>query len=256
MIKLPSPVSPLTGRASKRSRLRDRLMLARQPQPEGVVSPPLSRLLGELAVLLPAGFRSDSLPVATRPRPVMLLPGFLASAYSMRPLHKALEAAGHSVSDWGLGFNLGASEHSLDRLRQRVETIARREGQPLVLIGWSLGGVFAREVAKLAPHAVAAVITMGTPFSGSMRANNAWRVYHLVAGHDVDVPPIPSDIAQKPPVPTFALWSARDGVVAPRSARGAPHERDRAIAVRCLHMRFPRDADVARLILRLMDELE
>ncbi len=250
MTKPGQPASPSKGR-----RLRDRLALARQPQPEGVTPPPVTRLLGELAVLLPERFRTDGLGVAEHSSPVMLLPGFLASAYSMRPLQRALEGAGHRVSDWGLGFNLGASEQRLERLRQRVQTIARREGQPLVLVGWSLGGIFAREVAKMAPEAVAAVITMGTPFSGSMRANNAWRVYHLVAGHDVDVPPIPTDLAVKPPVPTYALWSARDGVIAPRSARGASHERDKAIAVRCLHMRFPRDAEVARIILRLIDEL-
>lgn len=250
MTKSGQPASPWNRR-----RLRDRLALARQPQPAGVTTPPVAKLLAELAVLLPQRFSADGFRIATRSCPVMLLPGFLASTYSMRPLHRALEAAGHRVSDWGLGFNLGASEQRLERLRQRVQTIARREGQPLVLVGWSLGGIFAREVAKMAPDAVAAVVTMGTPFSGSMRANNAWRVYHLVAGHDVDVPPIATDIAAKPPVPTYALWSARDGVIAPRSARGARHERDKAIAVRCLHMRFPRDVEVARIILRLIDEL-
>lgn len=233
-----------------------RRALAREPQPAGVEVPPRSLLLGELRVLVPRRYPIGAIPPAARPRPVMLLPGFLAAPVSMRPLRRMLEAAGHRVSDWGIGFNLGASEERLARLRERVETMARREGAPLVLVGWSLGGVFAREVAKLCPDAVAGVISMGSPFSGSMRANNAWRVYHAVVGHHVDAPPIGGDFATKPPVPTFALWSAQDGVVAPVAARGQPGERDREIEVGCIHMRFSRDADVARVVLGLLDELD
>jgi pimeloyl-ACP methyl ester carboxylesterase len=235
--------------------LARRHALARQPQPSGVVTPSRALLAGELGVLIPRRYSLADVPQTVRPRPVMLLPGFLASSFSMRPLRRMLEEAGHRVSDWGLGFNLGASEDRLAQLRERVEWMAGHEGQPVALVGWSLGGVFAREVAKLIPDAVAGVITLGSPFSGSMRANNAWRVYHWVAGHDVDAPPIAGDLSAKPPVPTIALWSARDGVVAPRAARGRRGERDRAVAVRCLHMRFARDREVARVVLGLLDEL-
>jgi hypothetical protein len=79
---------------------------------------------------------------------------------------------------------------------------------------------------------------MGTPFSGSRRANNAWRLYRLVAGHDVETPPIILHEAPKPFVPTYALWSARDGVVAPNSARGLPGESDAAIECDCVHLAF------------------
>lgn len=247
---------PEHARPGWRAELARRRALAGEPQPAGATPPSRALLLGELAALRPRRYRLSAIAPAARPRPVMLLPGFMASVFSMRPMRRMFEAAGHRVSDWGLGFNLGASEERLERLRERVVTMARREGQPLVLVGWSLGGVFAREVARLCPEAVAGVITMGSPFSGSMRANNAWRAYHLVVGHDVDAPPIAGDFALKPPVPTIALWSAKDGVVAPRSAAGRPGERDRAIAVRCLHMRFARDEGVARLVLGLLDELD
>lgn len=236
--------------------LARRRALAREPQPAGVAPPSRALLRGELAALRPRRYRLSDMPPAQRPRPVMLLPGFMASPFSMRPLRRLLEAAGHRVSDWGLGFNFGASEERLEALKERVSAMARREGQPVVLVGWSLGGVFAREVAKLCPEAVAAVITMGSPFSGSMRANNAWRMYHLVVGHHVDEPPIEGDFSVKPPVPTIALWSAMDGVVAVRSAAGKPGERDRAIPVRCLHMRFARDAGVAKVVAGLLDELD
>jgi hypothetical protein len=79
---------------------------------------------------------------------------------------------------------------------------------------------------------VALVITMGTPFSGDRRANNAWRAYQIVAGHSVDEAPMAQDLATKPPVPTIALWSPRDGIVNPRSAAGWPGERDLAVPCR------------------------
>jgi pimeloyl-ACP methyl ester carboxylesterase len=100
----------------------------------------------------------------------------------------------------------------------------------VVLLGWSLGGLYARELAKRQPDKVAKVITMGSPFSGSPRANNVWRVYQLITGHRVDQPPIEVDLATKPPVETVALWSPNDGMIAPRCAAGLPGERDRAIA--------------------------
>ena len=92
----------------------------------------------------------------------------------------------------------------------------------MILVGWSLGGVFAREVAKVRPELVAKVVTMGSPFSGDPRSNNVWRLYEWIAGHPVDKPPIDTDTAEKPPVPTLALWSRKDGIVSIRSTRGLP----------------------------------
>ena len=121
------------------------------------------------------------------------------------------------------------------------------------MLGWSLGGLYARELAKRQPQAVAKVITMGSPFSGSPRANNVWRAYQFITGHSVDAPPIEADLAAKPPVETVALWSANDGVIAPRCAAGRPGERDRAIPLRCTHMGFTYDVQV---IATLLSELE
>jgi pimeloyl-ACP methyl ester carboxylesterase len=138
-------------------------------------------------------------------------------------------------------------------LLNRVANLARTEGVPVALVGWSLGGLFAREIAKNRPDAVSRVITMGTPFSGDRRNNNAWRAYELVTGHGVDQPPVPGDFAVKPPVPTIALWSPRDGIVSPRSACGWPGERDRAVAVRCNHLGFANDPRVIAEVLRQLD---
>ena len=186
-------------------------------------------------------------------RPVMLVPGFLSSPQSMYVLAETLRRTGYAVSDWGLGRNLGARVDTLDRLAERVERERTRYGRAVTLIGWSLGGVFARELAKLHPELVAEVLTLGSPFSGSPRANNAWQIYERVAGHPVDAPPVPVVRGAKPPVPTIAFWSRRDGVVAPASARGLPHERDMAIELDCGHLGFASKPSALHAVLDHLD---
>jgi hypothetical protein len=172
--------------------------------------------------------------------PVMVIPGFLASDRSTLGLQRALGEAGFRTIGWDMGFNRGVTADTLDRIVAHLETFAR--GRKAVLVGWSLGGIYAREVAKRRPDLVVKVVTLGTPFSGDPRANNAWRLYELVAGHKVDDPPIHADIPAKPPVPTIAMWSRKDGMVAPASARGEEGERDEAIEVDCSHMGFAVDS--------------
>jgi hypothetical protein len=166
----------------------------------------------------------------------MVIPGFFASDRGTLGLQRALGDAGYRVTGWGMGFNLGVKADTLDCILARLERFAA--GRPAVLVGWSLGGIYAREVAKRRPDLVARVVTLGSPFSGNPRANNAWRLYERVAGHKVDDPPIHTNVAEKPPVPTIALWSRRDGMVAPACARGEEGERDAAIELDCTHMGF------------------
>lgn len=168
--------------------------------------------------------------------PLMVIPGFFASDRTTLGLQRGLAKAGYRVTGWGMGLNRGVTPHTLDDIIARLEPFAR--GRKAILVGWSLGGVFAREVAKLRPDLVEKVFTLGSPFSGDPRANNAWRLYERVAGHPVDRPPVKVDTAAKPPVPTIALWSRRDGMVAPASARGKPLESDAQIEIDCGHMGF------------------
>lgn len=183
----------------------------------------------------------------------MLLPGLLTHPSRMHFMRGRLETAGHVVHDWGLGFNLGVSEERIAALVVRVRRLHRLHGENVALVGWSLGGLFAREIAWRAPESVAMVVTMGTPFSGDRRANNAWRIYQAVAGHRVEDAPATRDTAQKPPVPTVALWSARDGIIAPRSARGRAGERDEAVALRCTHLGFAYSAEATQAVLSVLD---
>lgn len=178
---------------------------------------------------------------------IIVLPGFLASDRTTARLRKSLNAAGYRAHGWGLGRNRGVTSDMLNRLDQRIERLALTA--PVILIGWSLGGLIAREYAKHAPHRVSKVITLGSPFSGDPRANNAWRLYELIAGHKVDAPPIDTVLNEKPPVPTIAFWSRQDGVVAPASARGTVGEADQHIELACSHMAFVADPAAIQAIM-------
>ena len=203
--------------------------------------PPLSQLVREAGALMALRWKSllpqgASAAGVGAGRPVMVIPGFLASDYSTVILRSTLEAAGYRAYGWGLGLNMGARNDLLDRIEAQLDRA--QEHGPVSLVGWSLGGLYARELAKRRPAKVARVVTLGSPFSGDIRANNAWRLYEMLNDHKVDRPPLKVRIADKPPVPTIALWSRKDGIVAPACARGQPHECDRSIELDCSHMGF------------------
>lgn len=182
--------------------------------------------------------------------PVLVIPGWAASDRTTRPLREALAGAGWRVHGWKLGFNRGATSETVNHLRRRLTEVG--DGQPVLLVGWSLGGVYARELARAAPDQIRAVVTLGSPFSGDPKQNIVWRLYEWIAGHKVDEPPIPR-VTAKPPVPHLALWSRRDGIIAPRAARGLDDERDKAVELRCTHMAFAVSRAAARQVIGEID---
>ena len=215
--------------------------LATGPRPPQV--PALQHLLGNLSLPFDlARTRAQAEALAARiegdGRQVLLIPGLMASEQRMEWMRHILTAAGFVAHDWGMGRNFGPRPDSLEKIDARVDAIRQGSGTPVTLVGWSLGGLYAREYAKFSPGKVGGVVTMGTPFSGDPRANHAWRLYQLVSGFPVDRPPFPCTREEKPPVPTVALWSRRDGVILPECAKGRAGERDKAIEVDCTHMGF------------------
>jgi predicted alpha/beta hydrolase family esterase len=182
--------------------------------------------------------------------PVLVIPGFLCNDQTTYALRATLARAGYRVHGWKLGWNLGAKPDTLERLGARIESLGH--DRPIVIVGWSLGGLFAREYARYHPDKVKAVITLGSPFSGDPKQNNVWKLYERVAKHPVDQPPIPR-ITEKPPVPHLAIWSRRDGLIAPRAARGLDHERDKEAELTCHHMAFGVSGRAARAVVREID---
>lgn len=183
-------------------------------------------------------------------QPVLVIPGFLCNDQTTFSLRRELARAGFRVHGWKQGWNLGARPDTIDRIWKRVESL--NHGRPIVIVGWSLGGVFGREFARHHPEKVRAVITLGSPFSGDPRQNTVWPLYEWVAGHKVDEPPIPR-ITDKPPVPHLALWSRRDGLIAPRAARGLDHERDEEAELFCHHMAMGVSRSAARHVVQEID---
>jgi dienelactone hydrolase len=189
---------------------------------------------------------------AEQGRPVMVIPAFLANDLPTSLLRRTLEASGHSAHGWSQGFNLGARASKFERLLRLIDGIHRNSQSRLVLIGWSLGGLYARELAKRRPEKVSMVITLGTPFSQSLRHNNAWKLYEAINDHDVDHPPIPVQPNEKPSVRTIAMWSRRDGIVAPASASGQGQEVDESIELHCRHNEMVSDPEALEAILRAL----
>lgn len=241
--------------ASRFSEISFNRPMVRARNSAGSVAPALPLLAREALsfayMRTSAAFASTvDLDVVGNGRPVMIVPGFMASDQTTSRLRRSLQEAGFAAHGWGLGRNKGIKADIFERLDKRVAELDI--DAPLTLVGWSLGGLIAREYAKVSRHKVAKVVTLGSPFSGNPRANNAWRLYEFVAGYKVDNPPLDVTLSEKPPVPTCAFWSQNDGVVAPGSACGQSHESDHQIELDCTHMAFVAQPDAIRSIARAL----
>ena len=118
--------------------------------------------------------------------PVLVLPGLVASDTSTRPLRSFLKNRGYAVSGWRQGRNLGLREGVQHAMVDLVHELNDTHGRKISLVGWSLGGLYARQLAKMMPDRVRSVITLGSPFAGSPKATNAWRVYEMASGRRAD----------------------------------------------------------------------
>jgi pimeloyl-ACP methyl ester carboxylesterase len=118
--------------------------------------------------------------------PVLVLPGLVASDTSTRPLRSFPESRGYAVSGWRQGRNLGLREGVQHAMVDLVHELNDTHGRKVSLVGWSLGGLYARQLAKMMPDRVRSVITLGSPFAAGPKATNAWRVYEMASGRRAD----------------------------------------------------------------------
>lgn len=191
--------------------------------------------------------------------PVVVFPGLGANDLSTKPLRSFLDRLGYVTHPWRQGFNFGPRHGVLHKAVDATRDIAQKAGRPVSLIGWSLGGIYAREIAKelVEPGSsgagthpargagvngghtgteVRCVITLGTPFAGHPRATNAWRFYEMVSGQRTHDPALLAQIRRAPPVPTTSIYSRTDGIVAWQCSVNEPRDRVENIEVHASHV--------------------
>ncbi len=148
---------------------------------------------------------------------VLVLPGFLADDRSTMVLRNYLGSLGYHTYGWGLGRNIGPTAGILDGMRALVERLAVSSGSPVSIVGWSLGGMFARGLGHERPAHIRRIVTLGSPFRsdspiGSHAARSFERFAHLHVPH-ADLPDVDADRRQLP-MPVTAVYTKGDGVVA------------------------------------------
>jgi len=168
--------------------------------------------------------------------PILVLPGLIANDASTWALRRYLATRGYVSYPWKEGFNFGPSDGTVERLQQRVDTLYRRHGRPISLIGWSLGGAMARALAFRMPEHVRSVITLGSPIQGHHSGTNAWRIFEMVSGWKADDPRLAEWLAEHPPAPSTSFMSKTDGVVNWRMSMAPENELSENIEVSASHL--------------------
>jgi len=191
-------------RPQESSRLRPPGLALMLAEARGILEFNASLLLAPLLMRAPRG---DG-------HPVLALPGFLASDLSMAPLRRYLAELGYDAHAWRMGRNIGGVTKMRAVLRTRLAEIYTASGRKVSVVGWSLGGVYARDLALQAPDMVRSVITLASPFANDVRATNATRLYEALSGERVgDNPELEQAIAGDLPVPVTSIYSRTDGIV-------------------------------------------
>jgi hypothetical protein len=151
--------------------------------------------------------------------PVLVFPGLASGERSIAPLVSCCAGLGYAARGWGRGHNIGPRGHIeawLGELAGEADALHRQHGRAMSLIGWSLGGIYAREIAKLlGPRRVRQVITIGTPFAGSGADTRVGWLYKLLSGRSAAIPQVLAvRLRAAPPVPCTSIYSRSDGIVA------------------------------------------
>ena len=150
--------------------------------------------------------------------PVVIFPGMAADGRSVAPLRKYCQSLGYEAFDWGRGFNTGP-QGDLDTwlltLAKHTQKLVSPTNRGATLIGWSLGGLYAREIAKLMPEQVRQVITIGTPFNADADHTNVGWLFRMLTRSPAAIDAaLATRLRTAPPVPTTSIYSRTDGIVA------------------------------------------
>ncbi len=169
--------------------------------------------------------------------PVLVLPGFMAGDTSTRPMRGLLDDLGYEAHGWGLGRNVRIDATREAEMNDVLSRIAESAGRKVSIIGWSLGGVFAREIAKANPDMVRLVISLGSPITNDRSSTNASRLFEYLNGKEPE--PVRAgryrDLETAPPVPTTSILTKSDGIVAWRGSVQKPGPETENIEVLASH---------------------
>ena len=195
------------------------------------------RAVAELGLYLAARPLETRLPKGDG-HPVLVLPGLLADDNSTRVLRAVLRRLGYRVHGWGLGRNIGPTAVCVNGLQDKLQYLHGRYRRPVTVIGWSLGGIFARDLARKSPDAVRQVITLGSPFRIERHSQSrATKVFDRFAHLHVEQRPFPLESEGCPlPVPATSIYSHFDGIVHWQTCLNVPGERCENIAVTASHL--------------------
>ena len=170
--------------------------------------------------------------------PVLVLPGLLADDVSTAALRSTLRRLDYRVHGWGLGRNIGPTALCVNGLRDKLDYLHGRYRRPVTIIGWSLGGIFARDLARRTPDSVRQVVTLGSPFRLNRHSQSrASRAFDRYAHLHVEHRSLPLEPDGSPlPVPTTSIYSHYDGIVHWQTCLETPGERCENIAVMASHL--------------------
>lgn len=212
-------------------------------QPDRARAPSRLMLLAETRALVEfAAFYATFPMLAGLPRgdghPVLVLPGFLASDNSTKPLRRLLARLGYAAHGWDLGRNVHVDSARVRQMTELLLRLHRQSGRKVSIVGWSLGGVFARELAKMHPEAVRQVITLGSPISDNRNHSNAKNLFEYLNGQEPE--PLREGkfrrLHEAPPVPTTSVLTRSDGIVHWRGSVQQPGGQTENIEVRASHI--------------------
>lgn len=171
--------------------------------------------------------------------PVLVLPGFTAGDASTRGLRWALRNQGHRTHGWGLGRNIGPTGPIVEGMRSRLNDLAERYGRTVSLVGWSLGGVYARALARERPELVRQVVTMGSPYrmveGDASGASATWKRFEHLHDGDMNLKHIAEQ--DRPPlaVPATSIYSRWDGIAPWQTCIDVVGRHAENVEVRCTH---------------------
>ncbi len=211
--------------------------------------PSIFKLALEMRTFFEAGSFAFSFPLLqTTPKgdghPVLVLPGFLASDFSTKLMRTFLKSRNYHSYGWKLGRNLGKHSDPLTgcgpAIIQRLQDIYHKHDEKVTVIGWSLGGIYARELARIHPEMVRQVISMGSPFCNNQRANHATKIFESTSGYKLSdmCPQLLKIMPTPPPVPSTSIYSKSDGITAWQCCIEQESDLTQNIEVVCSHMGY------------------